>query len=355
MTAHGERADVVVVGAGAAGLATARALARVGRRPLVLEQFGLGHVRGSSHGSARIVRLAHDRADDVREALEAYELWAALEHDTTTTLRLRVGGLDFGAMVPATVDALTACGVAHELLGPEDVERRFPAVRANGQTALFQADAAIGLADRTLDVLARDAVAHGAEVREHTPVTLLDPHEDHVELQTPAGTIRAAAVVVCAGGWIGALSRQAGTPLAVRPTLQTPVHFALDDAPLGSVPTVIEQAADGNGFYSLPQPGGGEVKGGLHEPGPPVDLDGGRGPDDGTADPYRVWAAGRYAGLGAELDAYGCIYTWLPDDRFHLERAGRVVLVSCCSGRGFKFTPRVGVKAAALATEMLAS
>ena len=52
-------AEVVIVGAGVMGLATARALARAGRDVVVCEQFEVGHKRGSSHGGSRIVRLSY--------------------------------------------------------------------------------------------------------------------------------------------------------------------------------------------------------------------------------------------------------------------------------------------------------
>src|SRR5262249_20843316 len=118
-----EQADIVVVGAGLAGLATARELARGGHAPLVLEWFELGHRRGSSHGNSRIVRLAHDRREDVAEALEAYEGWRRMEQDTDTSLLVTVGGLDFGAaLIDRTLDALGAFGVVCEVLAPEEIE-----------------------------------------------------------------------------------------------------------------------------------------------------------------------------------------------------------------------------------------
>ena len=65
--------DVVVVGGGAMGSATAWQLARRGADVILLEQFGPGHTRGSSHGSSRIVRLSYADPFYVDLAAAAYE------------------------------------------------------------------------------------------------------------------------------------------------------------------------------------------------------------------------------------------------------------------------------------------
>jgi sarcosine oxidase len=63
------------------------------------------------------------------------------------------------------------------------------------------------------------------------------------------------------------------------------------------------------------------------------------------------WAHGRYPGAGALLGTDTCIYTNTADEAFVLERHGRVVVGSACSGHGFKFAPLVGRTLAALAIE----
>ena len=47
------------------------------------------------------------------------------------------------------------------------------------------------------------------------------------------------------------------------------------------------------------------------------------------------------------------MYTTTPDEHFILERRGKVVIGSACSGHGFKFAPAVGSRLAALATDIL--
>ena len=91
------RCDVVVVGAGAMGSATAWWLARRGVDTVLLEQFEQGHVRGSSHGATRIFRLAYDDRRYVRMAREALPLWRELEADAGRSLLVTTGGVDHGA------------------------------------------------------------------------------------------------------------------------------------------------------------------------------------------------------------------------------------------------------------------
>jgi sarcosine oxidase len=47
--------------------------------------------------------------------------------------------------------------------------------------------------------------------------------------------------------------------------------------------------------------------------------------------------------------ADSCLYTDTEDESFVLERRGRIVVGSACSGHGFKFAPAIGRRLAALA------
>src|SRR5258707_1363925 len=66
--------DVIVLGMGVMGSATAYHLARAGNHVLALEQFELDHRMGSSHGESRIIRIEPHR-DSVRvhTATASYE------------------------------------------------------------------------------------------------------------------------------------------------------------------------------------------------------------------------------------------------------------------------------------------
>ena len=86
--------DYVVVGLGALGSATAYHLAKGGHTVLGLEQFELGHARGASHDTSRILRHSYHTPGYVALTFAAYDDWASLEADSGERLVTQVGGLD---------------------------------------------------------------------------------------------------------------------------------------------------------------------------------------------------------------------------------------------------------------------
>jgi sarcosine oxidase len=68
--------DVIVIGVGGWGSAALRQLARRGIKVCGIEQFQIGHDRGSSHGESRIIRMAYFAHPDYVPLLRrAYALW----------------------------------------------------------------------------------------------------------------------------------------------------------------------------------------------------------------------------------------------------------------------------------------
>jgi sarcosine oxidase len=63
--------------------------------------------------------------------------------------------------------------------------------------------------------------------------------------------------------------------------------------------------------------------------------------------------ARRFGERGASVGLETRLYTLRENDEFLLERRGRVVIGSPCSGHGFKFAPAVAQRLAALALEVL--
>src|SRR5260370_24522040 len=121
-----EQADVMVIGAGLAGSAAARALACRERSVVLLDAFQPGHQRASSHGSARIFRRAYPDPLYVRLTGQAQALWRQLADEAGEELVTTTGVIDYG---PARVqekmyEILTGFGVpAGAVGGGEGAER----------------------------------------------------------------------------------------------------------------------------------------------------------------------------------------------------------------------------------------
>src|SRR4028118_2405949 len=78
--------EYVVVGLGALGSATAYNLAKQGHSVRGLERFPLGHARGASHDTSRILRHSYHTPHYVGLTFDAYNDWEALESDSGTSL-----------------------------------------------------------------------------------------------------------------------------------------------------------------------------------------------------------------------------------------------------------------------------
>lgn len=317
--------NVTVVGAGVMGLAAAAALARRGHSVDVHEQFDLDHARGSSHGRSRIFRLAYPDPAWVSLAQESFAGWRELERETGEELLVLDGLLELGETSEAALDA---CGVAWERIEPDEVERRF-GVRADGR-ALLQPEAGYVRADRARHAL---LARGGFELHEGSKVHRL-------------GDLDAEVIVVTAGSWAAKLLEPEGIALPVVATRETVAYFRLDREP---IPSLIEYGrGPGHSMYALRDPVHG-LKAGAHMSGSTVDPSEPPKPDEEVVAAVAAWVAQRFPAAEAQPAALDtCLYTSTDDERFILDRYGRIVVGSACSGHGFKFAPAVGERLADL-------
>jgi sarcosine oxidase len=324
--------EFAVVGAGVMGLAAAHALAREGREVVVYEQFGPANDRGSSHGRSRIFRLAYADPGWVRLAQEALVGWRDLEEECGEELIELTGLLELVEdQDDSSAAALDACGIEWEELDAAEAERLFPVHVPDGFVAVHQPEAGFIRADRAVAALAAEL-----DVRYETRVDSLDD-------------VDAGVVIVAAGPWVNELVEP---PLPVRVTRETVCFFRLAD-PARPIPAVVsfKAGAHGHDFYALSDPVHG-VKAGAHHSGIEAAAGDEVVPDAEIVERVAEWAGERFELAAPEpVDVQTCIYTTTGDETFVLERRGRVVVGSACSGHGFKFAPAIGERLAWLATQ----
>jgi monomeric sarcosine oxidase len=350
-----DRVDAVIIGAGLAGSATARALAARGRSAVLLEAFQPGHRRGSSHGSARIFRRAYPDPLYVRLTGEAQRLWRQLADEAGEELIATTGGIDFGPSreQEKMYEVLRAAEVPVELLPAAEAAERWPGVAFGADPVMYQPDAGVLDAERAMAVMRALAEAQGVQIHYDSRVLSVAASADGAEVRTADRTWQAPAVVVAAGAWVEPLigGQVSLPPLVV--TQQQAFHFA-PRASAGSPPLLIYRS-DVAAFYALPAGRDGEVPGavkiGEHGHGPVTTGDG----RDGIISPVgreTVRAFVRDTLEDVDPDPVGeltCLYTSTVTEDFILDRQGPFVICSACSGHGAKFAPLTGEIAAELA------
>ncbi len=203
--------DVIVVGVGGMGSATVRSLAERGLRVLGLDQFGIPHDQGSSHGLTRIIRLAfHEGPAYVPLGRRAYELWRDLERRSGEQVLHITGSVHAGAPGAAGFEnTLRSCveqDVPHTVLSSADLSERFPGYRLPAEMmAVVQPEGGFLAPERCIAASVAVAREQGADVREGEAMLDWAPTSYGVRVSTARGTYEAGALVLTAGAWAGKL------------------------------------------------------------------------------------------------------------------------------------------------------
>ena len=346
--------NVIVVGAGVVGAATAWSLAREGAAVLLLEAFERGHDRGSSHGATRIFRHGYAEADYVELSVRALQGWRHLERVSGRRLLDATGAIDHGDLTALTAiaEAQDAAGLPYEWMAPAEAQERWPGLRLE-QHVLFSPGGGRLHAAEAIEALLGAAEAAGADLRFGVRVADIEENGDGVSVVASDGIHRADQVVVAAGSWTPELVRPwlaahgAELPV-VTVTEEQPAHFPLRPGPTGSErawPSFVHHPTHGAGqsAYGLLTPGEG-VKVGLHGVGPEVDPDA----RDRSIDASRLARLQEYVAAwvpgvdSTRPEAISCLYDSTEQEDFVLDQVGPVVVATGFSGHGFKFGPALG-------------
>ncbi len=349
-----EKFDVIVAGVGGMGSAATDQLAARGLRVLALEQYDLGHGFGSSHGLTRIIRLAYFEDPSYVPLLRrAFALWRELEQGLEEPLLHVTGGLDVGFAGSLVFEgSLRSCrehDLPHEVLDATALAARFPGWRpAPNAMAVYQPDAGFLTPERCIHAFVDRARSRGAEIRTREKVLEYTARRGSVRVRTDRGEYEAAQLVLTAGPWNADLA-PALQPL-VTAERQVLGWFDIADqarfAP-GAFPVFVLEAAEGI-YYGFPEYGVPGFKIGRYhhreERVHPDTMDRTVHPQDEAA--LRD-AVARYFpdANGALLSSAACLFTNTPDEHFIIDRAPdapEVLLVSPCSGHGFKFCSVIG-------------
>jgi sarcosine oxidase len=353
--------DVIVLGLGGMGSAAAFELARRGRRVLGLEQFGLVHDRGSSHGQTRIIRKAYfEHPDYVPLLHRAYERWYDLEQLQGVHLFTECGCLSIGRETTELVAGVRRAAQQHRLpvedLSAAELRRRYPAFRfGEDSVGVLERNAGFLYVEACVQAHLEAARTLGADLRGNEAVTAWEANAGRAIVRTARDTFAADRLLITAGSWAASVLNRLGLPLTVR--RQVLFWFATANDALfrrDVFPTYMAELPTGF-YYGFPviDPAGHKVA--RHDRGEeiadPATVDRSIRPSD-PADCEAFLRAHLPAAAGAVRQAKVCMYTMTPDQHFIIDvhpEHPHVALAAGFSGHGFKFAAVVGEVLADLA------
>lgn len=358
-----ERFDQIVIGVGGMGSAACDQLALRGQRVLGLEQFELGHRRGSSHGQTRIIRKSYfEHPDYVPLLHRAYELWADLERRASRTLFERSGLLVAGRPDGAVIRGIRRSCELHRLgireVGADERAKQFGQfVLGPELEVLFEQDAGFLWVDDCVRTCVEQARARGGLIHDCEPVIEWRAAGGGVEVRTERGSYAAATLLVCGGPWAGRLLPGLRGKLEVRRKVQLwlACENALYSQTAGS-PVFCYDLAEGF-FYGFPMVEPGLIKVAEHTGREVVEDPAAVDQELRLSDEMRVqqFVVKHLPGVQPVVREHSvCMYTMSPDEHFIIDRHpehANVLVAAGFSGHGFKFAPLVGSVLADLAVE----
>lgn len=354
--------DIAVIGLGAMGGASTDALARRGARVVAFDQFAPPHWNGSTHGHTRIIREAYyEHPLYVPLVRRAYELWEELQRDAGIELFLRTGGVmagpKQGPLFLGAVESARTHGIDHEIVDARALAQRFPAYLPRPDWhALVEHRAGMLFPERCVLAQHDRARAHGAVLRLNEPVIRWSHGGRGIVLQTANEQTLVERLVVAAGPWLPGLRESLGIsiPLEVERQLshwfepfdRGDSRYRATNSPIG-----LWEMPDGDVFATLPDEGHG-VKCGMHHAGAATSPETvSRTVTQGENAVAREMLEQIMPGAGGRLkESRVCLYTNTPDRHFIIDwlQRDRVLVLSPCSGHGFKFASAIGEIAAQL-------
>ncbi|KAK6192547.1 hypothetical protein SNE40_003996 [Patella caerulea] len=346
--------DVIVVGAGIEGSATAYQLAKRGQSTLLLEQFPLPHCRGSSHGQTRITRRAYPQAIYSAMMGQSFDEWAILEKESGEKLYRNCGTLVVSPppMLGLVERGLKVNKAPYRSLTVPELKSEFPNITLpDDYVALYDYQGGILHADKSLIAFQDQFKKYGGTLRDGEQVNDVIPG-DIVTLKTTTGNLfKGRNIILALGPYTNNLLAKTGLQLPLKPIRVPVLYWKEKVAGMYSsdkFPCYIDRTgSEGVSIYGLPAleyPG--LVKMCLHD-GPVVDPNKREVADvSWVRDRMMKYVAQTFPWLDpVPAIEETCIYTNSPDTHLFLDRHPKyenIIIAAGFSGHGFKLAPLVG-------------
>ncbi len=375
---HTQTPDFLVIGLGAMGSAISYQLAKQGAQVVGIDQFTPPHTLGSTHGESRITRLAiGEGLQFVPLAMRSHQLWREIEQQTGESLLHTCGGIiitpdgqanhlhaqrDF---LGNTFTAAQTYGIPHERLCVDEIAARYPQfVLTGNEVGYFEPTAGYLKPEACVQAQLDLAKQYGASLRVGETVQSIGHGGGQTVVETDCGRYATGTTIVAAGAWVPRLLPAISSKLAVRRQVLTwfEIDGAMSYAPI-DFPVFIWLwgAGPNDAFYGFPEIGAdGRVR--------TIKVAAEQNEVETTADTidrnvtsaeisamFDYHVAGKLHGVtGRCIKSATCLYTNAPGANFMIDRlpnATDTIVVSACSGHGFKHSAAIGEAVAQMAME----
>tara|TARA_R110002095_G_scaffold173522_5_gene150875 strand:- start:2409 stop:3545 length:1137 start_codon:yes stop_codon:yes gene_type:complete len=354
--------DYLILGLGGMGSSALYHLARRGLNVLGVEQFGVAHDRGSSHGETRIIRKAYFEHPNYVPLLErAYELWRELEQESGKALfnpcGLMVAGPPEGEVVQGVRLAARLYDIAVEDVSSQEAKERFPGFQIPDHFEVtWEPEAGFLYVEECVRTQIECAISAGAQVCLNEKIISVSINDDLIEVKTETQHYIASGMIVTTGAWSSSCLQELNLPLEVvrKVLFWNPVREPLYNLDTGKGCFFFEMPY--GEFYGFPSLDGETVKLAEHGGGTTVTDPGNVNRALLETDTPSVSRFIREVmpALEPEPKRHAtCMYTRTPDRHFIVDRHSRnqrVVYGAGFSGHGFKFASVIGEILADLAT-----
>src|SRR5699024_8214128 len=216
--------DVIVVGAGAMGMAAGYYLSQKGVRTLMIDAFDPPHENGSHSGDTRIIRHACGEGPEYAPlGLRSQELWDELQEKTSESLFRETGVLTFGKRDSEFVEQAVTSGRRYDMiieaLSADEIMGRWPGITLpEDNIGCYEPDAGVLFSGNCIRAFRRLALENGAELMTDSPVTSIDVKTDSVRISTRDGAFTADKLIVTAGVWNKKILSDLDLEIAIQPS-----------------------------------------------------------------------------------------------------------------------------------------
>lgn len=345
--------QVIVIGAGAAGMVAALRLSEKGCNVTLVEQGEIPHDRAASFDQHRIIRHMYPGQDGyarlVDHAFAAWDrLWVRLGRKHLAETGVLAVSHDPGDWTDQGRAGLDRIGIPYRVMEAAELRRRLPQFQfPDRATGVFTDRGGALFPDRIATDLALALRQSGVALVPREKVVAVDPALGRVV--TESGAVFLADRVIYSGGaWAAHLFPDLAASLtSYRQAILYVAAPAKWARAWAATPVIVDLGGD-SGCYVLPPVDGSDLKICVPDHRRRGDPERHAALDENEDQAIRAYFRYALPDVADYRTLYmkTCFYTIAPDDRFQLQRRERLIFFSGCSGHGYKFAAFHGEKLA---------